>query len=226
MTSTIESNNQSTKTYTRNQVSDLYKKSPIPTYLWQFKNDDFILVDYNEAALSMTKGGVEKFIGKRAGEYHRNEPEILDELHACLREQTSFTREMSYYFRTLKKTRHLSVTYSFIPNDIVLVHTEDITERKNAETESKKYTTILNNANCAALILDTDFNILYANDYCTSIHGYTPEEIIGKSVRIFHNEEQLKTVEAMLSNSEELDPITARKRYGIRAKMVRSFQCS
>ncbi|MEE4311620.1 MAG: ATP-binding protein [candidate division KSB1 bacterium] len=211
MSSSIESNKQTTKTYTRNQVSDLYKKSPIPTYLWQFKNDDFILVDYNEAANRMTRGGVEKFIGKRARDYHQDDPIILEELDTCFSKKTAFTREMPYYFRTLDETKHLSVTYSFIPDDIVLVHTEDITVRKNAEMESKKYSTILNNANYAAMILDTEFNIVYVNEYCASIHGYTPEEIIGKNVRIFHNSEQLKTVEPMLSHAKELDPFMARE---------------
>jgi len=106
-----------------------YKGIPIPTYTWQRVEEDFVLVDYNDAAMAITHGNVANFVGKRASEMYKDRPEILEELSRCFAEKTSIKREMLYRFST-GESKHLSVSYGFVPPDRVLVHTEDITERK------------------------------------------------------------------------------------------------
>ncbi|GAH59190.1 unnamed protein product, partial [marine sediment metagenome] len=44
-------------------------------------------------------------------------------------ERTSICREMLYEYMSTGETKHLAVSYAFVPPDLVLVHTEDITER-------------------------------------------------------------------------------------------------
>jgi len=110
-----------------------YKGLPIPVYSWQQMDDDFVLVDYNDAAGKITGGRVVHLLGTRASELYQDAPEILEEMWQCYQEQRSFQREMLYQFRSTEDLKHLSVSYGFVPPDIVLVHTTDVTERVEAE---------------------------------------------------------------------------------------------
>jgi len=110
-----------------------YKGLPLPIYTWQQVDDDFELVDYNHAACEITGGQVTRLLGSRASELYAETPDILEEMWLCYTERRSLRREMLYRFQSMPEARHLSVTYAFVPPDLVLVHTEDITERVQAE---------------------------------------------------------------------------------------------
>ena len=115
-----------------------YKGIPVPTYTWQRVGEDLVLVDYNDAAVEITGGGVANFVGTKAAEMYRDRPEIQDELERCFAAKTVIEREMSYRYTTAGESKHLAVKYAFVPPDLVLVHTEDITPRVQAQEEIKK----------------------------------------------------------------------------------------
>jgi len=71
----------------------------------------------------------------------------------------------------------------------------DITERKMAENEVRKFKTIADNASYGIAIAEPDGTLLYINNYFAEVHGYNAEELIGKNLSIFHNEEQMEEVE-------------------------------
>ena len=75
---------------------------------------------------------------------------------------------------------------------------EDITEKKLAEDELRKFRTIIDEANYGASITDINGHTMYVNKALAGMHGYKPEEIIGKHLSIFHNEEQLAKVSELL----------------------------
>jgi PAS domain S-box-containing protein len=110
-----------------------YKGLPVPMYSWRRIDDDFVLMDYNYAAEEITHGKVVHLLGEKASELYRDAPDILEEMWQCYREQRPVQREMLYQFRSTDDTRHLSVSYGFVPPDIVLVHTADVTQRVEAE---------------------------------------------------------------------------------------------
>ncbi|MCK5125833.1 MAG: PAS domain S-box protein [candidate division Zixibacteria bacterium] len=70
----------------------------------------------------------------------------------------------------------------------------DITDRKQAEEETKKFKTISDRSVQGSAIADLQGNILYINNSFAQIHGYTIDEIIGKNLSIFHNEKQMEAV--------------------------------
>jgi PAS domain S-box-containing protein len=109
-----------------------FKGLPVPTYTWQRMGDDFVLVDFNDAAMGITRGNVARFVGMTAGEMYKDVPEILEELERCLKDKNSVEREMVYHY-TFGEKKYLAVKYAYAPPDLVLVHTEDISERKRAE---------------------------------------------------------------------------------------------
>ncbi len=109
----------------------LYQESPIPTFTWQKKGDDFFLADYNRAAIALTEGKVSKYMGRNAREVYRKRPEIIDDMIRCFEEQSVISREL--VSQDFAPGRLLFVYYSNISPDLIIVQTEDITERKRAE---------------------------------------------------------------------------------------------
>ena len=115
-----------------------YKGFPIPTYTWQKKDNDFILINFNNAADEITQGKMSELIGKTASEMYKDKPSILQDLHHCINTNTVFQREMPYLYMTTGKLKHLIVTFASIPPDLLIIHTEDITQRKLAEEALQK----------------------------------------------------------------------------------------
>ncbi|KKN20545.1 hypothetical protein LCGC14_0934350, partial [marine sediment metagenome] len=74
------------------------------------------------------------------------------------------------------------------------VSSTDITERKKAEEELKKFKSISDNANYGIGISDNERKLVYANNYFASIHGYKTDELMGKDLSIFHNDKQIERV--------------------------------
>jgi len=115
------------------QLRAQYQAIPIPTYTWQRSGDDFIFIDHNEAATVITQGTAARFLGQKASEFYRNSPEIFEDISSCFSEKTTVAREMQYQFTDLRDRKHLAVKYAFVPPDLILVHTEDITDRVQRE---------------------------------------------------------------------------------------------
>ncbi len=115
------------------QAKAQYRSIPVPTYTWQRKDADFVLIDYNEAAEIFTHGAVNYFIGMSLNDMYKDEPEIRDDIARCLEEKQFIEKEMPYFFSKANRHAYLAVKYAFVPPDRVMVHTEDISERFRAE---------------------------------------------------------------------------------------------
>jgi PAS domain S-box-containing protein len=118
------------------RFKSLYQESPIPAFTWQKKGDDFILVDFNRAMIQVTNGKVGDYLGTSAIELYRNRPDILNGMDLCSKEQPVVKREI--VSRNFAPGILFSLYYGFVPPDLIIVHTEDITERKRAEDERNK----------------------------------------------------------------------------------------
>ncbi|MFX1281584.1 MAG: PAS domain S-box protein, partial [Promethearchaeota archaeon] len=177
----IISRNISERKKAEEKFKTFFKGSLIPTYVWQKSREDFILIDFNDASIKITEGGVEKFLGVKATKMYENRPEILEDLKLCYEEKLSFDREMKYTMAISKAEKHLSVKYVFLPPNLVLVHTEDITDRKMAEEKIKeseeKYRTLSEQSFLGIAILQDDY-IQYVNEQLADTFGYTIEEIM------------------------------------------------
>jgi PAS domain S-box-containing protein len=112
-----------------------FKGIPIPTYTWQNIGHDFVLIDYNYAAEEYTEGKVSKWKGAKLSEMYRDMPEVLSDIMECFNKKTIIKKEMLYKFRSFDRQTFFTIHYSYVPPDLVLVHAEDITNRKQAEQQ-------------------------------------------------------------------------------------------
>ena len=120
------------------RLSVQYKHIPIPTYTWQKSGDDLVLTRFNDAAEKITQGKIVDYVGIKASEMYGEFPEILNELRRCFSEKTVNEREMPYKFISTGEEKILNVKYAFVPPDSVVVHTEDVTSRVEAERKLKE----------------------------------------------------------------------------------------
>jgi len=113
-----------------------YQGSPIPTFTWQKYGDDFVLVNFNDAAQGITLGKASEFVGSAATQLYQDNPEIVANIRRCHQERIIIRDEItSQHFLP---GRQIQTTYAFVPPDFVLVHIEDLTERRRAEADREK----------------------------------------------------------------------------------------
>ncbi|CAN5908625.1 hypothetical protein BH11MYX3_BH11MYX3_04730 [soil metagenome] len=115
---------------------------PVPTYVWKRVEHqgtrEFALIDFNAAANAISRGKIEAFVGTSSSTFFSASPEVLGELERCLDTGVSIRREMDRTLRSTGETRRLFVTYTAVPPDLVVIHTEDVTDRRKIEEQLRQ----------------------------------------------------------------------------------------
>ena len=168
----------------------LFKEGSIPAYTWKNVESNFILINYNNAAAKLTHGNVENYVGYKASEMYKDRLDILNDLHLCLDDKTHVNREINYRFQFSNEEKVLLVNYSYVDPDLIVVRTEDITERKKAEERLKeselKYRNMINNLDVGFYQVTLDGIMLNHNPAHNKILGYDiSESLIEKHVTDF-----------------------------------------
>lgn len=158
-----------------------FRSIPIPTYLWERTEEDFVLIDVNDEAYEITKGGVSSYIGRALSEIFPDKNDWREHMQTCLDEKKTIRLEKPYLydFATTGEQRYLSITYGFVPPNLVMVHTADVTQRTKAEqalVESEKNFRSLADTTAAAIVIFQDDHVVYVNDAALSMTGYSREE--------------------------------------------------
>ncbi len=58
-------------------INQFFNSIPIPSYVWQKTENDFILIDYNNAAFKVTKGKIKDLLHEKASVIHEDRPDII-----------------------------------------------------------------------------------------------------------------------------------------------------
>ena len=112
-----------------------YKSFPLPTYSWLQTGDDFVLEDYNDAA--MVGGDQGDILGLRASTQFALDPMMMTDLRACIAERRTSRRESRYHNPCTDRDRDLAITCVFVPPRTVMIHTEDVTDVRQAERQQQ-----------------------------------------------------------------------------------------
>jgi len=159
---------------TQARVEAQFAHSPIPIFCWQRTGDDFTLVDLNEAAGQLYGGLPHTNIGSRASTVLARWPEGLALLHQCATEKRTLTHTGKRPVAQQGLSRWKTATFVFLPPDMVLVHSEDITEQKETELalrESEERYRRLVQHSLDGIIVRDETCYLFANDAAAKIMG-------------------------------------------------------
>lgn len=176
------------KKQSEDRVKAQFKGFPTPTYVWQFKNDDFILIDFNAAAEKFTSGNAQKFMGQKISKIFSETPQIVEDFKKAYSEKATVRREMSSYrLRTTNEKKEMVFSYVFVPPNLIVQFTEDITERKMAEKELRKLSNAIAQTADSVIITNKNGFIEYVNPAFEKTTGYACQGAIGKTPRILQS---------------------------------------
>jgi PAS domain S-box-containing protein len=108
---------------------------------WKKEDEDYVLIGYDKAIEQFTQGRITKYIGKKAKELYKDQPEILNEFLLCEQKKPIIKRELSCHMFSTGDSKYMRVTIVFMNPDIAITYYEDMTNKKNLETlfrESEK----------------------------------------------------------------------------------------
>jgi len=190
-----------------------FENLPHPAYAWRCENGDFVLIGFNEAARRFTAGGVSGLLGRSAREMYRDEPEVLAEISRCATERRPLESELRYRLRSTGKEVDVAATYVFVPPDVVVVHVEDVTERRAAERELRWMKFALDQAADAVLRLDEHGRVSYVNEAACRLLDATATELTAKTIFDIDLHFEAGEWEERWSRIEQMGHATAETRY-------------
>jgi|GEM_PF-499916 len=82
---------------------------------------------------------------------------------------------------------------------------QELAERKRAEKRLRLLSSAVEQSTEGIAVSDLEGNLLFVNNAFATMHGYTPEELTGKHLSIFHTPEQMPSVEAANRQMQETD---------------------
>ena len=97
--------------HSEDYIRKLFDSIPIPIYVWQHDNNDFILVDYNKVSNKGIDKDLEKKKGIKASSFYKNSPRILQNLKLCFNKQINLSKVLKYKNNTTQEPKFLSIKF-------------------------------------------------------------------------------------------------------------------
>ncbi|MFW9821128.1 MAG: PAS domain S-box protein [Candidatus Thorarchaeota archaeon] len=191
----------------------LFDSVPIPSYIWQKKENDFVLIECNIAAEKVTKGKVKEYLGEKASEIQKERPDIVNAIWECYAEKKSISLNSQYLMNTTGEEGFVSLRFYYLPPDLIIVHTKDITQRKLAEKKlrnsEEKYRLHFERSPIPIILSDLQGNLIDCNSATEIRLGYSREDLIGRNYfnLDFYSPKLIPVFKQILSQIEENKPL-------------------
>jgi PAS domain S-box-containing protein len=166
-------------------INQFFNSIPNPSYIWQKTKNDFILIDYNNAALRVTNGKIKDLLHEKASVIHEDRPDIIDAINKCFRKKKSISEKLEYFMKTTREKVYISLKIYHLPPDLIIVHIKDITQRKLAEEKLKnseeKYKLLFEKSPIPIAITDFKGVFIDCNKASELQFGYLKKDLYKKS---------------------------------------------
>jgi PAS domain S-box-containing protein len=170
------------------RFEEQFRHSPIPTYTWQKRGDDFALIDVNDAAVEITDGRIRTLLGINASRMYDSQPEMIRAMRQAAAEGV-VRLEIDYEFVSTPLQRRLAITFAPVPPDLVILHTIDVTEERRAQQaiadREEYFRSLIENGSDVIGVLDVDGTLVYSSPSVIRVLGYRPDEVVGMSTLEF-----------------------------------------
>ena len=163
---------------------------------------DGTLVYVNRAFAAMHGYSPEEVVGKHLSIFHT--PEQMPSVEAisrqtreagCFDGEVWHARRDGSVFPTLMSISYLRDEEGNVVGGIGTVR--DITEWKQAEERLRLLSSGVAQVSEGIALADLDGTLVFVNRAFAAMHGYSPEELLGKHFSIFHSPEQMPCMEAI-----------------------------
>lgn len=172
--------------YSEERYRAQFRNLPFPSYTWQRQDNDFVLLDYNDAAFAVSGGSIARFIGSSARRMYQQEPDVLNDFERCYSERRLIRRDLQTRMRSTGQIRDFDTSFVYLVPDLVVVNTIDITERKQSERalreDKELFQVTITSALEGIIVTDQAGCIILINPAAELMSGWTRDEAIGKKL--------------------------------------------
>jgi PAS domain S-box-containing protein len=123
---------------TEQRLRDQFAKLPVPTFLWEARDDDFVLVDLNEAARALVEPSRDSWMGRTAADLFPQGWPIRDDVLRCLREEVVVRRSVTHDSGHEAQRRTFDVTIGPQQPNRVVVHAAETTDQTRLANELRQ----------------------------------------------------------------------------------------
>src|SRR3954468_19734753 len=152
-----------------------YDGIPVPCYTWRADGDGFVLERANRAAYERSGDQLEPLIGRRLEAVYPDRSAPPGRVPPSLRERRTVRREMDHALASTGEVRRLDVSYVFVPPDRVMIHADDVTERRENE---ERLRAVIATIESGLLTLGADARVTDANPAACRILGLDREQLL------------------------------------------------
>lgn len=203
------------RTAAEQQLRAQYQGNPTATFTWRRAGDDWQLIDYNEAADLMTAGTIASYRGGLARTIYADTPEFAEYLARCDREQRILRVETPWIFSGRNERRDLVISYIPVAPDLVVMNTQDVTERKRSERRDAAFDALgqrlsaTTTARDAARVIATIADDLLGWDAC-ALYLYAAEDDMLRAVLSIDEVDGQRTEVAATGDARHPGPVIVR----------------
>lgn len=146
---------------------------PILSLTWERHGDTFVLIGFDDRAITSTKSRIQNFVGKSINELYADRPDFLNDFKNCSTSLSIIRRKTIYRLFTTGQEVIAEITYVPISANLVTTHLEDFTERDSAEALNQS----LVKGSPVGLSLVQDGRFSFTNPKLQECTGYSEHEL-------------------------------------------------
>ena len=160
----------------------IFNTLPLPTYVWRFINNNFELIDANDAATTFLNHHKKDFIGVTINDFFVEDTTILADFNTVLNKKISFECEKSVTFKKNNKVVFLKITYTFIDEKNLMFQTEEVLNQQKKSQDYDYFLASFIKDNPAALAMfDLNMNYIAVSHKWITRFKLDKIDLIGKS---------------------------------------------
>ncbi|MCC6528350.1 MAG: response regulator, partial [Polyangiaceae bacterium] len=117
----------------RARAAAIYDHLPSATFVWERRDGELVLADWNEAARAALQPVSTAGRVAAGRELARLVPSLAADVAACLESRATIRREVECRLPGTDGTRSLLLSYGLVPGELVVLHAADVTEQRRAQ---------------------------------------------------------------------------------------------